>query len=241
MEKERRRVEEQKRDAARSKAIEEQMRNCDPQLSCIDGFANVRTPAGVKLIKDVRIGDPLMTCDGTFEIVTKIGCEWNPVKKMCNVNGVRLSHNHPVLVDSVWCFPSDVAPVYVAPVIVHNFELQGPSHTIIVNDTLICATMGKGPAQLSHRNPTHDEKYGSGWWKSDGHLKYDTMCEEGRIISKGEHICKLYALYAMKCLPNVSVFTSTHVDELFDSHVASTRTIHAAFTAWKSIRSVACY
>ncbi len=221
-EKARRKEEERRRDAATKAEIQQKMANCD-NASCIDGFATVTTPIGNKLIKDVRIGDSVLNAEGCFESVAKIWCEWNPRKRMCDVQGVCLSHNHPIFVDSVWCYPSDVADVYTAPKIVHNFEMEGPSHTIMV-DGLACATIGKGPTDLRARTPQHDAKYGSGWWFSEGHLEYDNLCRHGKVISSEEHIEKLYLMLSMCFLPDYVVTKSHQIDLLYEHYVSPSHT-----------------
>lgn len=218
----RREEEKRARDVAIYAQIEERMANCD-YTTCIDGFATVTTSMGAKFIKDVRIGDCLLNAEGCFETVAKIWCEWNPRKRMCDVQGVCLSHNHPVFVDSVWCYPSDVADVYTAPKIVHNFEMEGPSHTIMV-DGLACATIGKGPTDLRARNPKHDAKYGRGWWFSEGHLQYNKLCRHGRVISSEEHIEKLYLMLGMCLLPDYAVTESCQVDLLYEHYVPPSHT-----------------
>ena len=97
---------------------------------------------------------------------------------MSEFDGVKVSHDHPVLKDGEWVLPFEYNPdgvtEYECPV--YNFVMNAlpsdkNSHTIIVRNventnTLICATLGHGPENLAQHFPETDQKYGTGFWNT---------------------------------------------------------------------------
>jgi hypothetical protein len=67
----------------------------------------------------------------------------------CNLEGVVLTHKHPILHDNEWQYPKDIVKSYKDSILLYNFQMKGDredlnSPTIIVNN-ITCATLGCDP------------------------------------------------------------------------------------------------
>ena len=136
---------------------------------CFAGDGIVQLQGGQsKYIYQLKLGDSVKSKSG-YSKINKIFTTPNTVeRKLCNINGVTLTDEHPILINNEWIYPKDISNVYTKKLILYNFEINGDklnkdNHTIIVNN-LICATLGCGPDNLKERNEDADKKYGSGYW-----------------------------------------------------------------------------
>ena len=135
---------------------------------CLGGEGQVKLQDNTsKLVKELRVGDWVESQDGYSKIRQVIN---SPpiIRTLCQVDGVILTHRHPIYREGVWCHPRDVVETYLDTVTVYNFVMDGSpehqiTHTIIVNG-LTCATIGCGPVNLALIKPETDAKYGRGFW-----------------------------------------------------------------------------
>lgn len=135
---------------------------------CLGGDGEVKLQDGTsKLVKELLVGD-LVESQGGYSKITQVVSSYPSTRPLCQVDGVILTHRHPIYREGVWCHPREVADTYLDNVPVYNFVMDGSpddqmTHTIIV-DGLTCATLGCGPANLAVIKPDTDAKYGRGYW-----------------------------------------------------------------------------
>jgi len=117
---------------------------------CFDGECLVKlSDETLKKVKDIKKDDVIMSANGDttkVQCVVKTNCRDNKAK-LVDLNGLLVTPWHPVRVDNVWHFPSDLgnALVRYCPA-VYSFVLES-EHIMIINNTE-CVTLGhsfKGP------------------------------------------------------------------------------------------------
>ena len=132
-----------------------------------DGIVQLQNEQSI-YIYQLQVGDSVKSRAG-FSTINKIFKTPSSIeRKICTINGVTLTDEHPIFINSEWIYPKYIANVYTKKLSLYNFEMKGDqsnkdNHTIIVNG-LTCATLGCGPDNLKDRNPAADKIYGSGYW-----------------------------------------------------------------------------
>lgn len=140
-----------------------------PGCFCPDGLVTLKNGSAIR-IDELSEGDEVASQAG-FSKILKILVYTGRTHKICNINGLRLTHKHPVLWKGSWTYPKHIAyeslesfsgPVY--NFVMHGTPADKTSHTIVVND-IVCATLGCGPCEhLKTLDPEGDRLYGSGFW-----------------------------------------------------------------------------
>ena len=109
---------------------------------CFHGSCNVRMANGVrKPIHWLRRGDHVWTPTGTAMVRALVVCNTRQeTQSLCTIGTLRITPWHPILLEGVWAFPCDIAPIeHISLKTVYNVLLD-EGHILDVEDTL-CVTL----------------------------------------------------------------------------------------------------
>lgn len=111
---------------------------------CFDGDGQIKMfDGGKKLVKDLNIGDEVLThnqnCARVVYII-KTGIRPTP---LCKINGLYITPYHPVLINGAWKYPIDVSERESNSVATIYSLVISNDHAVIVNDTPVI-TLGHG-------------------------------------------------------------------------------------------------
>eukprot|EP01105_Mastigella_eilhardi_P007216 TRINITY_DN18726_c0_g1_i1.p1 TRINITY_DN18726_c0_g1~~TRINITY_DN18726_c0_g1_i1.p1 ORF type:complete len:568 (+),score=97.39 TRINITY_DN18726_c0_g1_i1:37-1704(+) len=141
---------------------------------CFSGEGSVDMEGGfLKLVKDVSVGDRVLTGNGCIRTVTRITRDAVFAERpVCVVAGLTLTTGHPLWrADSrEWAHPFEQYPVEQRRVdFFFNFELDcgpdaGMANSVVING-LVLATLGCDCGERICTNwPKQDALYGRGYW-----------------------------------------------------------------------------
>lgn len=132
-------------------------------MLCFDGNGDVllRDGKATKKVRDIQIGDCVLTLDGQTAKVVLITCDVvaTPTIEVCEINGMLITPEHPIFNETskVFAQPQDFLPIKQAVLDkIYNFELD-VGHTVVINGVGV-ACLGRPGAELPF-----DDLYGNGW------------------------------------------------------------------------------
>jgi hypothetical protein len=114
--------------------------------SCVHGLCSVQTPFGPKLVRELFVGDLVMTSGGYVPVsyIVRSECRNSESRMVTFDGGLRITPYHPVFVDGRWQFPIDVieSSSIEDAEFVYSFVVRG-GVDVIVNG-VPCITLGHG-------------------------------------------------------------------------------------------------